>query len=46
MRKAILAVLVSIMGLNLGGNLALADGMILPEHLPVECRQGAGQNRA
>ncbi len=33
MRKVILAALVSIIGFNWGGNLALADGMILPESL-------------
>ena len=33
MRKVILALLVSLLWLNLGSNLALADGMILPEAL-------------
>lgn len=33
MRKMILALLVSLLWLNLGGGLALADGMILPEAL-------------
>jgi Ca-activated chloride channel family protein len=33
MRKLILALLVSLLGFNLVGNLALADGMILPETL-------------
>ena len=33
MRKTILALLVSLLWLNVGGSLALADGMILPEAL-------------
>ena len=33
MRKAILTLLVSLVGFNMGGSLAQADGMILPETL-------------